>query len=346
MTTKDLQAAPASLHDLIGQVAAEVATPLTRALERVRALQAGEPADAELLRALHDEVAHARHIGILGQQIARLASGTVRQVLEPVDLQAMLRELLDEQRHDAAMKAAVRERLAPVTVVADSGLAGALLRSVIDWCTARAGAPVDLVLEARPNTSQAVLTCRFSRRIDDVDADEPLSWHLMQFAAVPLGARLDVDDTGDRLALSVALDRLAAPATAGEASAADLRLLAGCQLLVVSNDRDIRHQVRRAVQRLDLLVDYVTSVDAALDYCAEGLPQAIVYASSLAGVSMNRLRSQMGDMGSGPSFIEICPDRDDYEPATAGERGVRRVAIDELAQALPAALVAEITRRR
>jgi hypothetical protein len=338
MTTKDLQAAPASLHDVIGQVAAEVAAPLTRALDRIRALQANAAVDPEQLRALHDEVAHARHVGILGQQIARLASGTVRQVLEPVDLPAMLRELLDEQRRDGPA-ATLREHLEAATIVADSGLAGALMRSVVDWCSQSAASPIELVLEARVASEQAVLTCRFVRDTAS-DAGEPLSWHLMHFAAAPLGARLDVEDGGEHMTLRVTLDRLVPPAVPGQASAADMRLLAGCQLLVVSN------QVRRAVQGLDLLVDYVTSVDAASDYCDEGLPQAVVYASTLAGPSMTRLHSRLGQMPGGLPFIEISPDHDGYEPPAAGERPVRRVAVDELAQALPAALVIEMTRRR
>ncbi len=345
MATKDLQAAPASLHDVMGQVAAEVATPLTRALERIRALQANAGADAEQLQALHDEVAHARHVGILGQQIARLASGTVRQVLEPVDLPALLRELLDEQRRDGPA-ATLREKLEAATIVADSGLVGALMRTAIDWCSQRAASPIELVLQARPATTQAVLSCRFVRHAAADDGGEPLSWHLMHFAAAPLGARLDLEDGGEHAALRITLDRLVPPAEPGQASAADMRLLAGCQLLVVSNDRDTRHQVRRAVQGLDLLVDYVTTVDAASDYCDEGLPQAVVYASTLAGTSMTRLRHRLGQMAGGPPFIEISPDHEGYEPPAVGERPVRRVVIDDLAQALPAALVIEVTRRR
>lgn len=80
MKTTESPARTATLHDIVGQVAAEVAAPLTRALERVHALVAGQTLSAEELQALNDEVAHARRIGILGQQIARLASGVVRQV--------------------------------------------------------------------------------------------------------------------------------------------------------------------------------------------------------------------------------------------------------------------------
>lgn len=344
MAIKDLQSAPASLHDLIGQVAAEVAAPLTRALERIRVLQTHPGVDAEQLQALHDEVAHARHVGIVGQQIARLASGTVRQVLEPVNLQGMLRELLEEQRRDGP-PAALREKLEAATVVADSGLAGALMYSLIDWCSACATSAIEVELTPQPAAMQAVLTCRFARQARHQDASEPLSWHLMHFAAAPLGARLDIEHGNERVTLRVTFDRLVAQPAPGQAPAADLRLLAGCQLLVVSNDRDIRHQVRRAVQGLDLLVDYVTSVDAASAYCDEGLPQAVVYASTLSGVSMNRLRGRLGQLAGGPPFIEISPDQDGFETSSIGGRPIRRVALDELPQTLPAALVNEMTRQ-
>ena len=99
------------------------------------------------------------------------------------------------------------------------------------------------------------------------------------------------------------------------------------------------------MQGLDLLVDYVTSVDAASAYCDEGLPQAVVYASTLSGVSMNRLRGRLGQLAGAPPFIEISPDLDGYEPPTAGAPPVRRVALDELPRALPAALVIEMMRQ-
>jgi hypothetical protein len=61
---------------------------------------------------------------------------------------------------------------------------------------------------------------------------------------------------------------------------------------------------------------------------------------------MTRLRDRLRQLPGSPPFIEISPEHDGYEPPTARERPVRRVVIDELAQALPAALVSEMTRGR
>jgi len=343
-TTTDSPERSSHLHDIVGQVAAEVATPLTRALERVQTLLAGETLSPLELAALNAEVAHARRIGIIGQQIARLASGLVRQVHEPLDLTRALLELLDEHRQSAGIE--IRDQLADATVIGDTGLAGTLLRAMLDWCGESSLTAVDLRLDARPAAGQAVLICRFTRRPHASDAREPLAWHLMQFAADSLGAHMALDTTPTQTLLTLRFERLVPMPAAGGTAASDARLLAGRQVLVMAPDRDIRNQVRVAVQGLDLMVDYVTSVDAARDYCADGLPHAVVYASTLAGAPLDRLRRALLEDVGAPPFIEIAAQGHGFEPVAPGDTAIAKVGLDGLAQALPAALVIELSRAR
>ncbi|WP_395701684.1 hypothetical protein [Aquabacterium sp.] len=338
----------ASLHDIVGQVAAEVAAPLTRALERVHLLAAGETLPPQELQALSEEVAHARRIGILGQQIARLAGGLVRQTQEPLDLTRTVLELLDEHRQDAgAAGSEIRDSLSNATVMGDVSLAGTLLRAMLDWASECALTAIDLRLDARPAAAQAVLLCRFTPRPHAGDEREPLSWHLMQFAARAMDVKIQLDTTPTQTLLTMQFERLVAmPATHTQAAGSDARLLAGRQVLVMAPDRDIRNQVRLAVQGLDLMVDYVTSVDAARDYCADGLPHAVVYASTLAGAPLDRLRRSLLDEAGAPPFIEIAAQGHGFEPVAPGETAIAKVGLDGLAQALPAALVIELSRRR
>lgn len=348
MKITDSPARSATLHDIVGQVAAEVAAPLTQALDRVNALVAGHTLSAAELQALNEEVAHARRIGILGQQIARLASGVVRQVPEALDLTHMLLELLDEHRQSAgAAGMEFQDTLANATVMGDTGLVGTMLRAMLDWCSECALTPAELRLDARPSAAQAILICRFSRRPHAVDAREPLTWHLMQFAADTMGVKLKLDTTSTQTILTVVFERLVLmPSLSTQPSASDARLLAGRQVLVVAPNRDIRNQVRTAVQGLDLIVDYVTSVDAARDYCADGLPHAVVYASTLAGAPLDRLRRSLLSEAGAPPFIEISAQGHGFEPVAPGDTAIAKVGLDGLAQALPAALVIELTRRR
>jgi len=348
MKTTDSPARTATLHDIVGQVAAEVATPLTRAMERINDLVAGHTLSPAELRALNDEVAHARRIGILGQQIARLASGVVRQTPEPLDLTHTLLELLDEHRQSAgATGIEFQDTLANATVMSDSGLAGTLLRAMLDWGSECALTPAELRLDTRPTAAQAVLICRFSRRPHAADAREPLAWHLMQFAANAMGVKLMLETSSTQTTLTMLFERLVLmPGADTQAASSDARLLAGRQVLVMAPDRDIRNQVRLAVQGLDLMVDYVTSVDAARDYCADGLPHAVVYASTMAGAPLDRLRRALLEEAGAPPFIEITAQGHGFEAVAPGDTAIAKVGLDGLAQALPAALVIELSRRR
>lgn len=338
----------ATLAQLVAQVSAEVAAPLTQALERARALATGQTLSSAELAALLDEVTRARRAGILGQQIARLAAGDVRQTDEPVDLTRSLLALLDEHRRERPAAVEIHEQLADVTVMGDTSLVGLLLRATIEWCGGQALTPIELRLDERTGAAQAVVTCRFTEQPRERGADDGLSWHLMQFACDALGAQLAKEQTSTQTTLSLRFERLVrSPGATVASSLPDSRSLAGRQVLVMAAERDIRHQVRQAVHGLDLMVDYVTSVDAARDYCADGLPHAVVYASTMAGLPLERLRNALLAVDGAPPFIEIAAQGHDFEPHDQDHAGlVARLGLDGLARALPAALAQGFARRR
>ena len=65
----------ADAHDLVAQLGSEVAAVLSTALERVTTLATTGKIDRASLRALREEVDHARRAAIMGQQVSRLAAG-------------------------------------------------------------------------------------------------------------------------------------------------------------------------------------------------------------------------------------------------------------------------------
>ena len=81
---------PSRWPELVGALGAEIASPLTAALERIGVLTTTGRIDRQGLRALREEVETARQIGIASQQLARLASGRIRQSHERIDLAQML----------------------------------------------------------------------------------------------------------------------------------------------------------------------------------------------------------------------------------------------------------------
>jgi len=59
---------------------------LTSALERVTALATTGKIDRNGLRALREEIDRARSVAMIGQQLARYASGRIRQTPEQISL--------------------------------------------------------------------------------------------------------------------------------------------------------------------------------------------------------------------------------------------------------------------
>jgi hypothetical protein len=334
------------LRSVLGLVAAETAAPLTRALDRVHELRQGiRPGQMEL-QALCEDLAAARRAGMVGQQIARLACGEFRVAEEPVDLALALSQLLADHRVAAGpMTVEFREQVKPATVVADLSLVGTLVQSLLAWCSECSTSAVAMRLAPREGAPQALLVCRFNRRVRPEEQPEPLSWYLMRSAAQALGARLSIE-TETHTTVVLLFDRLVTTASLDRRLAADANRLAGSQVLVLAPDRDVRQQVRQAIQGLDLIVDYVNSVDAARQFCEDGLPQAVVYASALGGATLERWRKSLNERGGTPPFIEIDPEAHGFEPLGDHDRAAARVGMEGLAQSLPAALALELSRRR
>ncbi|MCP5810187.1 hypothetical protein NL321_28985, partial [Klebsiella pneumoniae] len=60
-------------------------------------------------------------------------------------------------------------------------------------------------------------------------------------------------------------------------------------ILVVAARRDLRLLVREAVKSMGLIVDFVSSVGEATQFCREALPHAIIFESSLRGQRLDQL---------------------------------------------------------
>ena len=151
--------------ELLGQVGAEIAGPLTAAIERVTALAVTGKIDRHNLRALRDELDQARRAGMLGQQLARFASHRLRQNHERLQLTQMLRDvLLQRGRETQARGVQLKQVLQPVEVLADASLLFSLLNTVLDWALACARSHIEFRVELKSWPAHGRLSCRFVHR--------------------------------------------------------------------------------------------------------------------------------------------------------------------------------------
>ncbi|MCV2368235.1 sensor histidine kinase family protein [Roseateles oligotrophus] len=189
---------PVQWTEIVQQLGAEIAGPLSLALERIHDLVSTGQIDRQNLRALRESVSQAREAGMLGQQLARLASGRVKLTRERMHLTQVLRGVLAQRsRETQARGIQVRQILKPVEIMADGSLLFALLNALMDWALASTHSSIDLRLDLTPWPAKARLMCRFAHRsldlLDDPRATElpqvlnSLAWRLVEQTALTMG---------------------------------------------------------------------------------------------------------------------------------------------------------------
>ena len=357
-------------HDLVAQLGSEVAAVLSNALERVTTLATTGKIDRASLRALRDEVDHARRAAIMGQQCSRLAAGRVRVAHERLNLTNLLREALRQRGREIESRGIeVRQVLAPAEVSSDTTLAFSFLQAVLDWCFEHAVSRVDLALDVRSWPARARLVCSFAfEHPDRVDTNfaaleaergrtvETMSWRLLHQTAAILGLTVQRKDDAGRTTLTVEFPetlpaRVDSLITSTETEPdepgnlfANSQPLAGRHVLVVAPRREVRNTVREAVRSMGLMVDYVTSLEEAAQFCRASMPHALVYEGSLRGERFERLRREWLDAVPNLAFVQIAEQGKAFELLHEAGRQFASVGRDAIVQQLPSALSFELSR--
>jgi CheY-like chemotaxis protein len=359
--------APMDPHLLLAQLGGEVARTLSAALERVTSLADTGRIDRNSLHALRSEVEHARRAGIMGQQVSRFASGRVNLHRERQDLTRLLLEVVHQrQREIDARGIEVRQRFAQAEVLGDATLTFSLLQSLFDWAFDHAVSRIDLQLDIKPWPRHARLSCAFGHRSpqeiaaanshdDDATAAEleTMSWCLLQQTALAMGLITYRHDTASRTTLTLefpatvvcGIDGLSTSELEDPSQHAhSAQPLAGRHALVVASRREVRSLVRDALRPLGLMLDFVSSVEEAIDFCRDGLPQAVVYEACLTGERFDRLREDMLAEVPTMAFVQIAEQGKAFEVLKLGTYQFASVGLEAVLESLPAAMLFELAR--
>lgn len=375
--------------DIVQQIGAEIAGPLSSALERIHNLMVTGQIDRQGLRSLREAVAHAREAGMMGQQLARLASGRVKLARERIHLTQLLRSVLAQRsRETQARGIQVRQVLKPVEVMADGSLLFALLNALMDWALTSTHSSVDLRLDLTPWPAKARLVCRFAHRsLDMLDNLKPaptppslnsLAWRLLEQTALTMGVLPLREDDGGLTVLTLEFPQTvgedgvagtSAPSPAGERAvdrplerAADRpaersreaegaptttlnsKPLAGSHLLVVTPRRDLRAQIQDAVKHMGLIIDMVSDMNEASQFCLEGLPHGIVFETAQRGPAFDLLRQELLHEVPEFCFVEVLDMDHLTQLSTATGERMARISRAHLGDALPSVLLFELSR--
>lgn len=359
---------PAAMNwqDLLGRLGRELAQPLTTALERVTTLTTTGRIDRTGLRALRDEIDRARLAGIRCQQIARLASGRIRQSHERVHLTNTVQSVLAYRaREMQAQGLQLKQSLLPIEIQVDGSMLFGLLNALVDWWLDCAQGLVEFRVQTRPWPARAQLISTFCHELtgqSDLIPDAPedaaqrldtLNWHLLEQTAQAMG--LTTQRRLDKGQVSLCLEFpgdvqpvLNDSATMGNdhgfSDSVNSKPLAGSHVLVIAAQRDIRLDVRESLKSMGLVLDFVNSVREAAEFCREGLPHAIVFEGALRSAGFERLVSSIRHEVPEFVFIELVEEGKTFDISTISATGMARVGRDGISTALPSALIYELSR--
>lgn len=351
-------------HQLVGEIGAATAAPLTSALERIQSLITTGRIDKSSLRALREEVEQARRAGIAGQQISRFATGRLRQSHERLQLADTLQSVLNHrQRETHARGIVLKPTLKPAEVIVDASLLFSLLNTVLDWALDHARSNIEFSIDIKTWPVHARLICRFAWRLPDETRAtgeeiparplDSLGWRLLEQTAWTMGLPLDRRDEGGTTTLTLEFprtvhDEIEGVSTLeiddGFAPSTNSKPLAGSHVLVIASRREVRVQIRDALRNMGLIVDFVGSVDEANDFCQEGLPHAIIIESILNGERFAALREQISAEVPDFVFIEILEEGTTFEMSGFSGTNVAKVGRDVIASSLPSALMFELSK--
>ena len=351
-------------RELVSTVGCEIAAPLTAALERIHTLTTTGRIDKSSLRALRDEIETARRAGMIAQQLTRFASARLRQSHERLALAETLDGVLAHRaRETEARGITVKPILKPADVIVDASLLFSLLNTVLDWALANARSQIEFGVGMKTWPVHARLTCRFAHRpADELDDGAPagsaesldsLTWRLLEQTAWTMGLPLARTLNQGELMLTLEFPRTAHEEMEGLSTieldqgfglSSNSKPLAGSHVLVVASRREMRVRVRDAIRHMGLVIDLVSSVEEAADFCRDGLPHAIVVEGILAGERLRQLRHEICTELPDFPFIEIIEEGTSFAMSGFGGATMGKVGRDAIESALPSVLMFELSR--
>ena len=368
-----LEAAEEAGHwrEVLSAVGTDVAYPLTAALERITSLIGSGRIDRASLRALRDEVAQARHAGMIAQQLARFANGRMRQTHERVSLPDTVNTVLSHRHQELqARPITLKPQDRAADVLVDPSLAFSLVNSMLDWALRHASAGIEFAIDMSSWPAQSRLSCRFALLAPDAAAEDDaaetpnngldsLAWRMVEQIARTMTLPLSRQVKNAQVSATVEFPRTVNDQLMGEhllegvssieldsgfSSTLSTRPLAGSHVLVVASRRDMRVRVRDAIRHMGLLVDLVSSLDDAMDFCREGLPDAIIVEGILAGERLRRLREQVNADAPDLPFINIIEEGRAFQMSGFDGASMGQVGRDAIESALPSVLLFELSR--
>ena len=311
------------------------------------------------LTLLESSLEAARRVAMQSQQIARLATGRLRQSHERLKLDELLRDaLLQRAKIFQQRGVEVYQSLKPVEVIVDAGLLSSLIDTAIDWAMS-VGHRLVVTLEMKNWPEHGMLLVKASDSVgagtpsDDRHKGDTLGWYLLSEIARAMGVSVDRVTCAGEASLMIEFPRTVKRLegltavevdTEDDTLNSDYKSMAGHRLLVITDDQQLRHEIRATARAMSLVIDFVANTALGVRFCELDRPHMLIIDEHVRDPIFDELRRDLRNTDPSFPFIEIASEPNTLEVAGWMSDSMTRVSRDSLRAQLPCILVMELAK--
>ena len=346
---------------LSGVIGRQLSVPLAnmqKALEEINNTQLLSLTNMMVLRA---GVNLANTLAMQSQQIARLASGRLRQSHEKLKLDILLSTALQERAETFRNHGIeIFQRIHPVEVIVDAGLLYSLIEAALDWACGL-GRKLTVTLEIKNWPEHGLLILKTSHVLANLHADEgvghpsedTVGWYLINAISKAMGLSINriasVADTSLVIEFTRTVKRLTGLTavemqTSPESMYGESRAMAGSRLLVITDDARLQAEIRSICRGTGLVVDCVLDPEQGVRFCELQLPHLVIIDQSMRGYVFDQLYEDLRKTDPHFPFIEIASAANTLEMAGWTSDTMSRLSRDVLGRHLAESIVMELSK--
>ena len=310
---------------------------------------------------LTSAVTLANKLAMQSQQVARLASGRLRQSHEKLNLDVVLSTALQERAETFRNYGVeIFQRIHPVEVIVDAGLLYSLIEAALDWACGL-GRKLTVTLEIKNWPEHGLLILKTSHVLANSHADgesgdpseDTVGWYLIHAISEAMGLSINriaaIAETSLIIEFTRTVKRLSGLTavemqTGPESMYGDSRAMAGSRLLVITDDARLQAEIRSICRGTGLVVDCVLNAEQGIRFCELQLPHLVIIDQYMRGYLFNQLYEDLRKTDPSFPFIEIASSANTLEMAGWTSDTMSRLSRDVLGRHLAESIVMELSK--
>ena len=347
---------------LAGVIGAQLAEPLADMQAVLSEFSRTLKITADNMHVLASSLERAKTVARQSQQIARLASGELRQSHERLKLDLMLTNALRERAASFQQRGVeLHQSLKAVEVIVDAGLLSSLIDAALDWAVSM-GRRLVVTLEIKNwpehgmlfiKASDSVATGAAEGGTNSDNSDNSVGWYLLCEIARAMGVSVEKVSSAHEVSLMLEFARTVKRLegmtavemdTGFDSLHSESKPLAGHRVLVITNDERLRMEVTALSRNMGLVVDFVPSTSQGMRFCEMEMPHMLIIDERVRDHVFDELRGELRKMEPNYPFIEIASESNTLEVAGWMSDSMTRLSRDALRSQLPSIMMLELAK--